>query len=342
MRHSRYIISARMAQSSAQLARPAARARRKDSALPFSESKAWSAIGNGWRQLHGSFQNLGVSFEWHDFHCDQPLDWARSFHPNSIEVCLNMAGNGCISHQQQKADFVPLTGGFYRQGRTPLTAVREGGERHQFVTVEFATSFLKQHLNGQPDLHPLVKTAVDGTNGVSGVGPAIRLNSELQQLANSLRHPPVLASAQKLWYHSKALELAVAFFFHRSAENELFCVRQKRLARERVNRVIAILQQRLAEPPALEEIGREVGCSPFHLSRTFSTETGMTIPQYLRQLRMEKAAGLLRSGKHNVTEAAMEVGYSSLSHFSQAFHETFGCCPGLYPFATPTQRAAKV
>ena len=66
----------------------------------------------------------------------------------------------------------------------------------------------------------------------------------------------------------------------------------------------------------------------------------MTIPQYLRQLRMERAAELLRSGKFNVTEAALEVGYSSLSHFSQAFHETFGCCPGLYPLRTPTQKTS--
>ena len=57
----------------------------------------------------------------------------------------------------------------------------------------------------------------------------------------------------------------------------------------------------------------------------------MTIPQYLRKLRMQRAAELLESGKYNVTEAALEVGYSSLSHFSQAFCQTMGCCPTLYP-----------
>ena len=46
---------------------------------------------------------------------------------------------------------------------------------------------------------------------------------------------------------------------------------------------------------------------------------------------MERAAELLQSGKYNVTEAAMAVGYSSLSHFSQSFCQTMGCCPGLYP-----------
>jgi AraC-like DNA-binding protein len=127
------------------------------------------------------------------------------------------------------------------------------------------------------------------------------------------------------------LQLIVDFCFARSEQEELFCDRQKRLARERVNRVLGLLRQQLSEPPSLEEIGRAVGCSPFYLSRTFSREIGMTIPQYLRKLRMERAAELLKTGRYNVTEAALEVGYSSLSHFSQAFCQTIGCCPALYP-----------
>jgi AraC-like DNA-binding protein len=113
------------------------------------------------------------------------------------------------------------------------------------------------------------------------------------------------------------------------------------MARDRVEKVIAILKRDLVNPPTLEEIGREVGCSHFYLSRTFSKEMGVTIPQHLRQLRLERAAELLRSGKFNVTEAALEVGYNSLSHFSQAFHEAFGCCPGLYPVALPATKALK-
>ena len=43
------------------------------------------------------------------------------------------------------------------------------------------------------------------------------------------------------------------------------------------------------------------------------------------------------SGQCNVTEAALEVGYHSLSHFTVAFREMFGCCPGLYPLRTSSQ-----
>ena len=91
-------------------------------------------------------------------------------------------------------------------------------------------------------------------------------------------------------------------------------------------------------PPNLEELGRRVACSHFYLSRTFTRETGLTLSQWLRRARLERAAELLRTRKCNVTEAALEVGYSSLSHFSQAFREMFGCCPGLYPLRTPSQQ----
>jgi AraC-like DNA-binding protein len=152
-------------------------------------------------------------------------------------------------------------------------------------------------------------------------------------LIQSLRNPPVHAAAQPLWFESKALELAASFFFVPDSAGELFCHRQKRLAWDRCEQVIAILRGDLCHPPTLEDLGKRVGCSHFYLSRTFSKEMGITIAQYLRKLRMEKAAELLKSGRFNVTQAALEVGYSSLSHFSQVFHETYGCCPGLYTIA---------
>ena len=307
----------------------------------FTERPVWNAIGEGWRHLHGSVRGAGVSFEWHDFKTHGEFDWGKSFHPGSVEVCLNLAGQGNISFNGAVAEFTPLTVGFYWRGEQPLRASRQAEQRHQFLTVEMSFDFLRRHLGDfAPSLHPLVREVVAGQSEKSAVVTPARLTSRQQQLLASLREAPVLAAAQKLWYQTKALELAAELFFLAPGERELFCQRQQRLSAERVEKVIALLRKNPETPPNLEEIGRAVGCSPFHLSRTFSAATGMTIPQYIRQLRMERAAELLRSGKFNVTEAALEVGYSSLSHFSQAFHETFGCCPGLYPLRTPTQKTS--
>jgi len=223
--------------------------------------------------------------------------------------------------------------GFYAQNEASLTACRQAGERHQFITVELSPAFLERHLAaGEGGLHPRVSRFLGRLACESGmVSEPIRLSHEQQQLVSSFRSPPVFQAAQRLWYQAKALEVVAAFLYQPLAGEELFCQRQHHMNRERVQKVLAILRDNLAEPPSLEELGRRVGCSHFYLSRIFTQEVGKTISVTLRDFRMERAASLLREGRMNVTEVALEVGYSSLSHFSSAFREVIGCCPGLYP-----------
>lgn len=304
----------------------------------FAEAPAWRVIGEGWRPLFGNFRNLGFSFEWHNFKCKESLDWARSFHPGSVELCLNLAGRAIVRDGQQTSEFGTQTLAFYYQGEPSLTATRDEGELHQFITVEFAPEFLARHLSEKVDsLHPIVRSVVRREAKASAISAVQRMATSFLSVIETLRHPPVFAPAQAIWFQSKAVELAAQVFFQ-PPEGELFCTRAQRAARERVERVRVILRERLADPPQLEELGKMVGCSFFYLSRLFSQEAGMTIQQYIRRVRMDRAAELLRTGKCNVTEAALEVGYNSLSHFSSTFHETFGCCPGLYPLKTPTQK----
>jgi len=297
----------------------------------FTEAPAWSAVGAGWRPLFGNFQALGFSFEWHDFTAEEELDWARSFHPGSLELCLNLDGHATLADARQTVELRPRTSVFYVQGEPPLTARRRAGEPQRFITVEFAAEFLQQHLRDEArHLHPCVQALVTGGPGRSAISAPEPMSLALRQLVDSLQRCPVFQPAQATWFRCKALELAAQAFFC-PPDGEMFCTRQQRAACERAARVRDILRERLAEPPTLEELGRLVGCSPFHLSRQFSDATGLTIPQCLRQARLERAAELLRGGRHNVTEAALAVGYNSLSHFTVAFREAFGCCPGLYP-----------
>lgn len=310
-------------------------------AIGCGEGPLWNSLGARWRQLSGDFFRFGFSFEWHDFETREDFDWARSFHPDSVEICLNLTGRAEVRLEDSVAQFGPMQAGFYRQSKEALKAIRFGGEPHQFITIELREDFLARHLAAfDTELHPLIRSAIAHRNRESGVVTPEPMNARQRELVASLRQPPVLASAQTLWFQAKALEIMGEWFFVPPNAAELFCHRQQRVARDRVEAVQAILKRRLVETPTLEAIAREVGCSPFYLSRTFSKETGQTIPQYVRQLRLERAAELLRTGRYNVTEVALEVGYNSLSHFSQAFHQAFGCCPGLYPMATTTQQRA--
>ena len=305
----------------------------------FAEAPAWKSIGQGWRPLFGNYRDLGFSFEWHDFIAKEEFDWSRSFHPGSVELCLNLDGRGKISDGRQSIEVLPQSFAFYFQGKPPLTATRHAGEEHRFITIEFSPAFLGEHFHRQVDnVHPLVRTVMRGEAAESVVVPPERLIVTLRQMVEGLRHCPVFTPAREMWFRSKALEVAAHLFFS-PADGELLCTRTQRLARERVEKAKLVLRERMQDPPTLEELARMVSCSPFYLSRQFAQAGGMTMQQFLRQIRMERAAELLRTGKCNVTEAALEVGYNSLSHFSSAFHETFGCCPGLYPLKTFAQRA---
>ena len=299
-----------------------------------SERGAWRAVAPGWQQLYGDFDELGVSVEWHDFRTTRPLDWGRSFHPHSLEFCLNLEGRGAVgSNANARSNYLPGNSGYYAIADEPLPASREANDHHQFVTLEFSREHLqKQFVQNEADLEPEIRRVIFEDTEASVVAPVRPMSIQQRGVVSSLVEPPVAKAAQVLWYQSKALELMAHFLFA-PKDPEFFCMRQKRVARERVERVKELLVRDLVNPPTLEMLGQEVGCSQFYLSRIFSREVGLTIPQYLRNLRMERAAELLRTGRYNVTEAATEVGYSSLSHFSKAFCETIGCCLVLYPAA---------
>lgn len=315
---------------------------RSRSPEPFSERPFWQAWPGAWHPLCGSFAGMGWSFEWHDFEPTTRVEWGKSFHPQGLEVCLNLSGTGQLATKKNEVAVRPESAALYVSSDAPLTAWREAGQRHQFLTAEFSVDFLRRNLpRGIGQVRPFVQRILDAKKPTSAVDAALPLTPRLRLLVAALRSPPVSGAARTMWFTAKVYEVAAELFFDHTAEDALFCTRQTHVAQERVEKAAALVRAHFAEPLTLEELGQRVGCSPFYLSRTFTEQMGMTLTQFLRQVRLERAAELLRSGKFNVTQAALEVGYSSIGHFSTAFHETFGCCPGLYPLQMPAQRSDK-
>lgn len=200
---------------------------------------------------------------------------------------------------------------------------------HEVLTLRFSLEWLKLQLElkGRRAAETIWKRLGGYPGGSGDVRP---MSVYDHRLCAEFLNPPVSRDGRILWFRARMLEMVSHFFFLTKSDETPFCVRQKHTAAARVERVKEILLDRLEDPPTLAELGREAACSPHYLSRTFSRATGMTIQRYLRRLRIEEAAHLLRNGRHNVTEAALAVGYNSLSHFSKAFCEVMGCCPCLY------------
>ena len=295
------------------------------------EWAAWGPVSEGWKPLQGRFYSEGWSIESHQFQSPREINWAESFHGNGMEICFNLSGIGRLSAGKSSLEFLPGTEGFYRVDSASTKGSRLAQEHHHFVTVELTSDYLKKHLGNEAEqVYPIVRKVMEEKSFSGEMGMTRSLTMPHRLLASSLMNPPVQTSAQGLWYQGKVLEI-IAELLYLPVQEELFCARHKRVARDRVDEMKRLLELDLENPFSLEDLGKKIGCSPFYLSRTFSQETGMTMSQYLRSLRMEKAAELLRSGKYNVTEAALAVGYNSLSHFSKVFSEVFGKCPCAFP-----------
>jgi AraC-like DNA-binding protein len=79
------------------------------------------------------------------------------------------------------------------------------------------------------------------------------------------------------------------------------------------------------------DVARRLGCSPSHLSRTFTRVHGMTLTAYSTEMRLRYAVGRLRSEPEtDLTEVALACGFSSHSHFTSVFRRHLGVTPSVF------------
>jgi AraC family transcriptional regulator len=306
--------------------------------LPSTEAPAWPGIDGTWRRINSDFADRGLSIAWHDFSSEADLDWAANFHRESLGICLNFAGDARLGDDRALG---PEQATVYLTGHRAVRAQRCAGRRHRFFTFEFSADFLRQQLGADPQgVRPEVRDFLEKPERSRAVLDIGALPVHLLHYRRQLLEPPIYPPGHAIWYQGKAAELISHFLYVPPAE-ELFCERHKRFNRERCERVLFLIERDLENPPSLDMLAVDVQCSSFYLSRLFVQQTGMSIPRYLRVQRLEKAGALLRAGKTSVTDAAMTVGYSSLSSFNKAFVAHFGCCPGLYPHAKTLLKRTK-
>jgi AraC-like DNA-binding protein len=270
----------------------------------------------------------------HEFRAVEDVPCGNSFADAGLHLCLNLTGIMMASAPAQK---IPEATAFWVGGGRSIAAVRQARMSHHFLILSMDPAWLVRLFQLDLELvHPELRRFFDHQES----GQILR-SSPLQpgvlQIARLLDTAGPAGPGRPLWLQSQLLEILSLELF--PVQPTITVSREQRKARDVVARVCVRLRQDLEHPPSLNDLAREVGCSPYHLSRLFSKEMGQTMSQYLRHLRLEEAAKLLRSGRFNVTETALEVGYSSLSHFSKAFAEHFGVNP--YRFAAVGEPAAE-
>ena len=157
------------------------------------------------------------------------------------------------------------------------------------------------------------------------MGPMISvvLNQMIQQSLHE--------STYKLYLRAKVFEL-MSLYFNKDKEMDIeqcpFLVDDKNIKKIRLAKDIII--SRMIEPPTLNDLANEVEISLKKLKQGFKQVYGASVYVFLLDYKMQVSKRLLSSGNYNVNEVALRVGYSTATHFINAFKKKFGTTPKKY------------
>lgn len=136
------------------------------------------------------------------------------------------------------------------------------------------------------------------------------------------------APGDSLLLEAKALELVALQL--RQLEYLTGKARQNQPVDHNVEKIFyacEILRKEMVSPPAKLELARRVGLNYNQLIQGFKATLGMLPFEYLRAIRLEKTYNMIANHECNITQAAFNAGYTSLSHFTKAFRKEFGINP---------------
>jgi AraC family transcriptional regulator len=94
-----------------------------------------------------------------------------------------------------------------------------------------------------------------------------------------------------------------------------------------LKRATELLRERCCDHLTVDDVAREVGVHPSHLTRTFRAHFGQTPGEFVRRLRLDYAAKQVAGSEMSIQEIALRAGYADHAHFSREFRKAMGMTP---------------
>jgi len=136
---------------------------------------------------------------------------------------------------------------------------------------------------------------------------------------------------RSMFFEGKAYEILVDQWLQYVEDRER--TKEKRTLRratvERIKQSLDYIDLHLAADLSVSALVAHTGLTTAQLQQGFQHLTGMTVNNYVRERKLVSGMELLKTGKHNVSEAMHAVGFSSLSYFSRKFKERWGVSASL-------------
>lgn len=240
---------------------------------------------------------------------------------------------GEVEHSEADVVVLPVRGAFVKHivsGKKllaePSQAIFFAADRPFRVSHEVASSDDSMALEFSPEvLRELLSntTATDNflrieTNSLLSAREIAVRNLLLWRLKHQLAEPMEIEET--------SLRLISSAFTRARRDKQYF----KRTSSRRSLQVEAARIALIQSPEqkwSLFDLANKVDCSPYHLTRMFSKEIGISLHQYQLRMRIAQSLNALLDTKDEITSIALDCGFYSHSHFTSAFHQAVGISP---------------
>lgn len=174
-------------------------------------------------------------------------------------------------------------------------------------------------------------TALYNYNSLKGENPIIEpkeISSSIKLILNQLITKQTNQILRPIYIKGKVYEL-LSYYFSSASENETencpYIASEETVSK--IKQVKDIIIKKMANPPSLDELSKEVGLNLKKLKTDFKEFYGFPVFTFLLNYKMELSKTLLQEQQLNVNEIASHLGYSTSSHFIAAFKRKYKITP---------------
>lgn len=119
--------------------------------------------------------------------------------------------------------------------------------------------------------------------------------------------------------------------FHKTIEITPSSITTTSLDEELVRKALNFVEENIDNPEySIEDLSKDLGLSKTHLNRKLQSIVDLTPLQFIRFIRLKRAAQLLTNSQYNINEISYMVGFNTLKYFNSHFKEEFQMTPSQY------------
>ncbi len=251
----------------------------------------------------------------------QPCIILESVHEKVFE--FGQFYQGDVSFYKKQSEALPVEHGLNYLVNYPLFSAYKRMEPH-IRLINVGITYREKFFDTLPHILPddFWESAAAVLNPEALTIPAITL------ICDQIRNCRLRGEALKIFIRGKALEsfaITLDYIYENRKEP---AVRLLPFDRSALESVKELLSERLINPPQIKELTRITGLNQQKLMAGFKQLNGITIYEYVKRARMQKAIELLLESDLPILEIAKRVGYRGDGHFHEAFREVYGTTPG--------------